>query len=565
MTPIHILYLQLPLLDNDTQAERENFPFAAAYLDHALTQSPEAPFHATTFAPAAWDELGNPALADAILAARPTILVCTLYLWNIERTRRLATLLKDKNPRLKIAVGGPEVAHEHPLLFQGLEFDAVVTGEGEGVFPALLNHWRTNAPIDFENLALPASKGWKFGTTPAPTVDLVAAQPPEETIMRCVQHRPVVYLETVRGCPLTCSYCRYYQLHTGLRALSPDQVMARIRRFRDLGAKEIRFVDPTFNARAGFTALLEQLAKLNADQQLSFFAEIRSDTLTEKQANLMRDAHFTAVEVGVQSIDPQVLANVARPVRFDRVAAGIQYLCHAGVHIVLDIMYGLPGQTLGEVRRSLDWALTFGSSVQVQCMQTLALPGTVLRNDSKRWNFDSAPLPPYGIQKTEHLSPDDIREIEILLDEHPELPADLTTPRFCGQRLYGLFKNQHRIGLQSLNAPVPGVGNRRTLLFYGADLFGSCAAIGDLIDCAIEEEPDTLWQFVLIPEYEEPLDLLEKLAQRIRCHPAHLLDRFASAAAFDLILSRRLYIRTNLNFSNDWIGAAEELLQGFFG
>jgi len=565
MPPIQILYLQLPLLDNDTQAGRENFPFAGAYLDRALAQSPEAPFHTTTFAPSAWDELGNPALADAILATDPDILACTLYLWNIERTLRLAALLKEKKPTLKIAVGGPETAREHPLLFQGLEFDAVATGEGEGVFPALINHWRTGASVNFDNLALPSSNGWRFGTAPAPTIDLAAAQPTEETIVRCVQNRPVVYLETVRGCPLTCSYCRYYQLHTGLRALTSAQVLARIRRFRDLGAKEIRFVDPTFNARSGFTALLEQLAQLNADQHLSFFAEIRSDTLTEKQANLMRDARFTAVEVGVQSIDPQVLANVARPVRLDRVAAGIQHLGNAGVHVVLDIMYGLPGQTLDEVRRSLDWALAFGSSVQVQCMQTLALPGTVLRNDSNHWNFEAAPLPPYGIQQTQHLSPDDIREIEILLDEHPRLPADPVTPRFCGQRLRGLFKQQHRVDAQQLPASVPGIGNRRALPIHGDDLFGRCNAIGKLIDRAIGGEPDTLWQFVLVPEHEEPLDLLEQLAGRIRSHPPHLLDRFASAAAFDLTVSRRLYVRTRPQFSKDWISAAEELLRGSFG
>jgi len=586
MNKINLLYLQLPLLDNDTQAERENFPFAGAYLDHALARSPEADFHATSFAPADWDELDNHALAEAILATNPDILACTLYLWNIERTLRLAALLKEQKPALKIAVGGPEVANEHPLLFQGLEFDAVATGEGEAAFPALLTHWRTGTPVNLDNLFV----NGKWGTEPAPAVDLAAAQPSEETIMRCVQNRPVIYLETVRGCPLTCSYCRYYQLHTGLRTLTPDQVLARIRRFRALGAKEIRFVDPTFNARKGFTHLLEQIAELNADHHLSFFAEIRSDTLTEKQANLMRDAHFTAVEVGVQSIDPDVLANVARPVRLDHVAAGIQYLCNASVHVVLDMMYGLPGQTLGEVRRSLDWALAFGPAVQVQCMQTLALPGTVLRNEAKRWNFDSAPLPPYGIKQTAHLSPDDIRDIEILLDEHPNLPADPVTPRFCGQRLRGLFKAQHRIsidqlvnakalspqrlaknssakpcGLRDFALKSLGQNNRSALLICGADLFNHCDEIGNLIDRAITTEPDTLWQFVLVPQHEEPLDLIEQLAERIRSHPPHLLDRFASAAAFDLTVSRRLYVRTNQTISKDWTVAAEDLLRESFG
>jgi hypothetical protein len=562
MTQTHILYLQLPLLDNDTQNARENFPFAGAYLNHALQRSPEAAFHISSFSPTRWDELDTHHLADAILATDADIVACTLYLWNIERTLRLAALLKEKKPAIKLVAGGPETAKDHPLLFnESAQFDAIVTGEGEAVFPALLHLWRTGTPIDFDNLYI----NGKWGTGPAPSVELAAAQPDEETIMRCVQNRPVVYLETVRGCPLTCSYCRYYQLHTGLRALTPKQVINRIRRFRELGAKEIRFVDPTFNARPKFTDLLMQIAELNRDHRLSFFAEIRSDTLTAKQANLMRDANFTAVEVGVQSIDPDVLRNVTRPTRLEKTGDGIRALCDAGVHVVLDIMYGLPGQTIDDVQRSLDWGLAFGNAVQVQCMQTLVLPGTVLRNECEKWQFDHEALPPYGIKQTSHLSPADIRDIEILLDEHPNLPADPVTPRFCGQRLRGLFREQHRIGTSQLEQPVPGHSNRRTLLIYGSDLFSHRIAIANLIDRAIAVEPDGLWQFVLVPENEEPLDLINDLATSVRRHPTHLLDRFASASAFNLTVSHRLYIRTNKSISEEWRNAAEDLLRESFG
>ncbi len=566
MTPIQILYLQLPLLDNDTHNTRENFPFAGAYLDHALQHSPEAAFHASSFSPVEWDELDTQHLAEKILSSGTDILACTLYLWNIERTLRLAALLKEKKSSLKIMVGGPEVAKEHPLLFEEPPvFDAIITGEGESTFPALLSAWRTGTPIYFDNLALFKSNGWEWGTLPPPPVELAAAQPSEETIMRCVQNRPVVYLETVRGCPLTCSYCRYYQLHSGLRALTQKQVLARIRRFRDLGATEIRFVDPTFNARSDFTELLTELAQLNRNHRIAFFAEIRPDTLTETQARLMREAHFTAVEVGVQSIDPKVLKNVSRPIRLNKTAEGISALCKAGVHVVLDIMYGLPGQTLTEVQQSLDWGLAFGSDVQVQCMQTLILPGTVLRNDCAKWDFIHEKRPPYGIKQTAHLSPDDIQKIEILLDEHPHLPADPITPRFCGQRLRGLFHEQHRIHVDQLNQTLPGRGNRRAILIHGSNLFNHCGAIETFIDQAITTEPDGLWQFILVPEHEEPLDLIEQLAKCIQRHPSHLLDRFASAEAFNLIVSRRLYVRTNASISEEWKNAAEEQLRQSFG
>jgi len=280
----------------------------------------------------------------------------------------------------------------------------------------------------------------------------------------------------------------------------------------------------------------------------------------------MGEANFTEVEIGVQSIDPQVLQNVQRPGSVEKYAPAIRALTRAGVRATLDVMYGLPGQPLADVKRSIDWCLAFGDGAQVQCMQTLVLPGTLLRKKAGEWNIHSDSLPPYGVTQTADLSPDDIRDIEILLDEHPQLPADPVTPRFCSQRLAGLFREQHRIGTGQLDQPVPGRGNRRTLIVHGADLFGHRHAIGTLIDRAIGSEPHGLWQFVLEPESEEPLDLIDHLAACIRRHPPHLLDRFASASAFGLTVSRRLYVRAKNNaVSNDWKTATESLLRESFG
>lgn len=559
-----LLYLQLPLLDNDATGARENFPFGGAYLDHALRCDTESTFWQTRFAPTRWDELDTPHVTDAILRSDVAVLAVTLYLWNIERTLDLAARLKRARPNLRIMAGGPEVAHDHPLL-RNAPFDAIVHGEGEGVFAPILAAWRQGVEPDFQNTAIRTPDGFRFGRTAPPPVDLTAAQPDETALMACIQNRPVVFVETVRGCPLSCAYCRYYQLHAGLRTLPIDQVVERIRRFRALGATEIRFVDPTFNARAHFDQLLEALVELNRDRRLRFFAELRGDTLTDRQARLMAEANFSEVEIGVQSIDPRVLANIQRPCRLEPLAQGIRSLCDAGVRTTLDVMYALPEQSLAEVKASLDWCLAFGDKVQVQCMQTLLLPGTTLRREAARWNLESEALPPYGITRTPALTPADLRAMECLLDEHPRLPADPATPRFCGQRLAGLFRERHRLHIDHLDQPIPGRGNRRCLALAGDDLCAHRHALGRLIERAVASDPFVLWQFVLEPQREEPLDLLEPLINILRRQPAQLLDRFASAAAFDRLVSRRLFVRAPANTSRAWRNAVESLLRDTFG
>lgn len=228
-------------------------------------------------------------------------------------------------------------------------------------------------------------------------------------------------------------------------------------------------------------------------------------------------------------------------------------------------MYGLPSQTLTDVQQSLDWARALGSNIQVQCMQTLLLPGTPLRDTANNWGIIYEEHPPYSVHQTAHLSPDDIATIEMHLHEHPDLPADPVTPRFCGQRLRGLFRAQHHIRLEQLTDSIPGSSNRRALLFHGQNYFAHRSALGTFIDRAISTEPDVLWQFVLLLEQEEPLDLLDELIARIKVHPSHLLDRFASASAFDHMVSRRLYIRIGKEIEPSWQEAVEDLLRGAFG
>jgi len=86
--------------------------------------------------------------------------------------------------------------------------------------------------------------------------------------------------------------------------LPAEAVAWRVQQLRAAGAKEVRFVDPTFNARTDFTQLLELLVTINPDRKLGFFAELRADTLTPEQANLLAQSNFLDIEVGVQSTDP---------------------------------------------------------------------------------------------------------------------------------------------------------------------------------------------------------------------------------------------------------------------
>ncbi|MEI8351045.1 MAG: B12-binding domain-containing radical SAM protein [bacterium] len=557
-----VLFLQLPQLDNDLKGDTENIPLAAAYLRYAAEQAGEDRYYTFESLPDSLQTASTPILLATIVQRSPSIIAATLYLWNIERTLRLIRSLQTRQPGIRILLGGPEAATSHPFLFKESVADAIAVGEGETVFPALLKSFRTGRQVDFSTVALKTKRGYRWGTlSPAP-VDLSRQLPPPDYAALRPDDNGMAYLETSRGCPMHCTYCRYPHLRRSMSFLEPTGILRRVAALRRLGAREIRLVDPTFNAHPRFRDIIRRLSILNRNGAVKFFAELNAERVTDRDAHLLAKARFTEIEVGVQSRDPKVLALIRRPTSLERLDAGIRRLLSQHIKVTVDIMYGLPGQGYPDVRRSLAWASKLRGA-SVQCLQTLLLPGTELRDRRQEWKLKYQPRPPYAVIRTGTMDETDFRRVETLLSRNPRLRSDVPTPRFVGPRL-DLFTE--RIRVTAGQETEKGQACRRAYLLTGRDLYGDCAALSRFIRTTLRREPDSLFQFVLCPSQEEPLDLLDELIAVIRRQPPHLTDRYAPLALGGKIASRRLMVKLPVGrmFSRTWINAAEHLLGSAF-
>jgi hypothetical protein len=217
------------------------------------------------------------------------------------------------------------------------------------------------------------------------------------------------------------------------------------------------------------------------------------------------------------------------------------------------------------VRRSLKWAWQIKGS-NVQCLQTLLLPGTELRTERRRWKMRAHDRPPYGVHSTSTLSQENIRTIEEFM--HTKSSLDCMTGKFVGTALPDLFRERILMDLTKgqFSDKIPGVTSRRALVFKGASLYAHREELTALVRKAISSEPNMLWQFVLQPADEEPLDLLDDLIAEIRKGPLLWMDRFASVAGWDRIASRRIFVLLNRHgaYSRSWLAATEALLEDHF-
>jgi radical SAM superfamily enzyme YgiQ (UPF0313 family) len=566
-----LLFLQLPRLDHDTTSPGENTMLAAACLTAALERSPEGKHWTLLPTPPEQETGSDQALRHAILKAEPDVIAATCTLWNIERTLDLLKQARQKLPHLKVVLGGPEIAEDHPLLRKTVA-DALCIGEGEPHFPAIVHHLRTSPAKSRRE------KPVFYRASDAKPLRLADALPPPDHPINKPDVFGMAYLETNRGCPMKCAFCCYNLRRSATTCLEPEEVAERIRILRKRGAKEIRLVDPTFNAHPHFEEMLKMMRRINRDKKIAFFVEIRADTLTEEQAKLMAEAHITEAEVGVQSTDPKVLKIIHRPLNEQKVFRGIEALLRHNIKPTVDFMYALPAQDAEDMKRSLAWLARFGEAIHPQFLPTLLLPGTELRDRAKELGLRAQKLPPYRVLSTDRLTSKQLAEIEQAATETLG-GFDSPTPRFVGKRLEGLFnprgKTQGTKGSGfhlrkydsggQVRVQEDNCRNNRTALFFDFS-YETFSEIIEAIKKGVAREPHILWQFVVTINEEIPLDFIENLIAVIRRLPAHWLDRLVSPLDHPKRVARRLFIKLSpaASISASWKTEAEAMLRNAF-
>jgi radical SAM superfamily enzyme YgiQ (UPF0313 family) len=562
-----VLFVQLPLLDNEAVARPgEGVTLAADYLAYSIERAGLTRRYPTARLDPATLLLDDRHLADRIALLDPWLLVVTLYLWNVERTLTLLRTLKKRQPRLLVAAGGPEVAPRHPFLFRNGCVDVAVTGEGETVFPEILEALRQGRRVRARTVAWRTGRTYTWGSQPVPTLPLRDLLPPPQHAFYTPDPQGMAYLETSRGCPMNCAFCCYNQRRKALSFLSADDVAARVRTLIRRGTREIRFIDPTFNSNPDFRPILSRLAALNPGRRIRFFAELRADTLTPEDVRKLDEANVREVEVGVQSTTPSVLKGIRRPSSINRVQNGLRLLHRHSIRLTIDLMCGLPGQSLADIRLALRWVPP-SLRREIQFLHTLLIPGTELRDRARTLGIRAQPRPPYRVIETPSLSEGDIRRAETLAERALRSTMDCPTSRFVGPTLPDLFPEVVTLRLDQPRPPrLPGQTSRRALVLPGANLYARRSALAGILRAAIRQEPHILWQFVLAPVAEEPLDLFEELTAEIDRAPGHYVDRFLVRGEVTPRAARRLMVRLprGAGFSRAWVSAAERMLSSLY-
>lgn len=187
-----------------------------------------------------------------------------------------------------------------------------------------------------------------------------------------------------QGCPHKCVFCDQERI-SGQRAELPStaEMSETIERFAALGRGrplEVAFYGGTFTSlpRSEQNRLLEPLQPLIVNGRVAGVRlSTRPDAVDDDTARFLAARGVTTVELGVQSMDDEILESAGRGHGAAHVEQAFASLRSAGVAVGAQLMPGLPGDTPETSLESLDRVLAL-APVCVRIYPTVVLAGTRL-------------------------------------------------------------------------------------------------------------------------------------------------------------------------------------------
>lgn len=351
-----------------------------------------------------------------LLKQHADVIAFSVYIWNMEQIRDICCQLKKVKPELIIILGGPEVSYEIDYFLDTFTIDYIISGEGEEVFPALLQELQKQRPIQIQGVSSKVIRDYRQ-TKPVNLQYIERLESPY-VLPRDIQdmENRILYFETSRGCPYACQYC-LSSLEKGLRFFSKEYITKQLDMLLQSGVTIIKFLDRSFNAKVDHALFILEYLSANYRPGMQFQFEINADVLDQKIIDFftkMAPSKVFRLEIGIQSTYEPTNKIVKRYQDFERLSSVIQQLQEIKkVDLHLDLIAGLPLENKERFAKSFDDVFAFYPK-ELQLGFLKLLRGTGLRKQYESYGYQFDQQAPYEIISSNDLTSQDIADIHLV-------------------------------------------------------------------------------------------------------------------------------------------------------
>ena len=283
-----------------------------------------------------------------IYLEQPDVVCFSCYIWNISFVRELVPDLKKILPQVEFWAGGPEVSYDAvEFLKKNPVFFGVMVGEGEETFHELAGYYIERKPETLSGIRGVAFRDENKGRDIVHTgwrelMDL-SKVPFAYSNLTEFKNR-IIYYESSRGCPFSCSYC-LSSIDKKLRFRDIELVKKELQFFIDNKVPQVKFVDRTFNCKHDHAMEIWRYITEHDNGITNFHFEISADLLRAEELALMKTMRpgLIQLEIGVQSTNPQTIKAIRRTMDFEKLKGIVEQIHSFGnIHQHLDLIAGLP-------------------------------------------------------------------------------------------------------------------------------------------------------------------------------------------------------------------------------
>lgn len=366
------------------------------------------------------------------------VVAFSCYIWNIRIIESVMEDLKRVQPQVKIWFGGPEVTYypeESLLKYNSL--DGIIIGEGEQTFCEVMEYYLgIRTELDTINGIAFKDSARLFGADDK-SADAIMITPfrkilPLDDIPFAYEdmqehQNKIIYYESSRGCPYSCSYCLssaniglssagigLSSARRGVRYRSMELIKKELGIFLEYKVPQVKFIDRTFNCNKEHALAIWQFIKEHDNGITNFHFEITGDLLNEEELSLLESLRpgLVQLEIGVQTTNPDTMEAIRRKVDFERLAENVKRIKKAhNIHQHLDLIAGLPLEDYHSFEKSF-YDVYMLKPDQLQLGFLKVLKGSIMEGECEKYGIAYKNEPPYEVLFTKHLSYDEVLELK---------------------------------------------------------------------------------------------------------------------------------------------------------
>lgn len=342
--------------------------------------------------------------------------VCfSCYIWNISFVRELIRDLVKILPKTAFWAGGPEVSYDaEKFLTEMPEMTGVMVGEGEKTFHDLLEFY-IDGKDSLEEISGIAYRtgdkiihnGWRE------LMDLSAIPFVYEHLEK-FENR-IIYYESSRGCPFSCSYC-LSSIDKKLRFRDLELVKKELQFFLDHRVPQVKFVDRTFNCKHEHAMTIWKYILEHDNGVTNFHFEISADLLREEEMELMSQMRpgLIQLEIGVQSTNPETIRAIHRHMDLKKLEHCVNRVhSFRNIHQHLDLIAGLPYEDYDTFHQSFNDVYQMKPD-QLQLGFLKVLKGSLMQKEAEVYGIVYKEKEPYEVLSTNWLTYGEILKLKMV-------------------------------------------------------------------------------------------------------------------------------------------------------